>query len=70
MTVWIMYDDSRARLPIAMADSSMGLALKTGANVKTIRSIASRQKHGIIQSGRFACVELGDDDDDYHDLHR
>lgn len=69
MTVWILYDKSRAQLPIAMASSSAELALKTGLNLNTIRSAASKLKHGAIKNARVACVELGDDDDDYHDLH-
>lgn len=63
MRLWVAYDNSPERLPIAWAYSAKELAIKTGARLQTVHSIASRQKAGIFKNAKFAIVEIEDEDD-------
>ena len=58
MKLWILYDDSPARLPLWVADSAVELAKLTGRSEATVRSVASRVKTGEFSNGRFASVEV------------
>lgn len=60
--VWIAYDRTRERLPIAIADSAVGLAKITGAQVSCIRSTAHRIQTGEFEQGQFACVVVEDEE--------
>lgn len=62
MTMWIKYDQSRARLPVAWADSAVKLARITGNNAGRIRSSWSDYKRGVSNDTYYAKVDLPDDD--------
>lgn len=62
-TIWIAYDKSRARLPIAMADSAVKLAKMVGVSDLTVRSIVSRAEMGLYKNPRFAKVEIVEDEE-------
>lgn len=63
MRVWVAYDKSRARLPIAVADSAAELALMVHANKNNVKTMASKLRHGVLNSSRFACVDIEEDED-------
>lgn len=62
MTMWIKYDQSPERLPVAWAGSAVELAALTGNNPGHIRSAWSDYKRGKKKDTCFARVELPDDD--------
>ena len=59
--LWIKYDDSPERLPVCVAESSAELARRTGDNWGNIRSAAHKAHTGKIKNGRYAYVEVEDD---------
>lgn len=60
MKLWVMYDKSPERLPIAVADSAHNLARLVGLKVHTVWSIENRTRHG--ENGCIECVIVDDDD--------
>ena len=66
-TVWVAYDKSKLRLPIASADTSKELARIVGVSVSTVRSEAARFLQGGCtkeKGARFAKIEIEEDEDD------
>lgn len=63
MRLWIAYDDSPERLPKAIADSAIELARQLGVKVQGIKSTAYRVKTGEIHNGKYAYVDMEDNDD-------
>ena len=61
MKLWIMYDNTPARLPIKVADSAVELARYAHRSENTVRSMASRLRSGVYEDSRFAWVEVEDD---------
>jgi hypothetical protein len=66
MKMWIAYDNSRAHLPYAWADSAAELARLLGVNDSTVRSCIHNKKKGACVDSKYACVELEDDDDELY----
>ena len=62
--VWIAYDNSRARLPIAIAPSALQLAKIVGHSYKSIYSYWSKYRRGLVKTTKYAKVYVGGDDDD------
>ena len=62
--MWIAYDDSRARLPVAWADSAAALSRMVGVSDLTIRSTACRGLSGEYGNPKYMKVEVEDEDDD------
>ena len=58
MKIWVMYDNSRARLPVLVTDTAVELAKIAGVSVHSIRSTACRVKSGECTSGRYAVVDV------------
>lgn len=56
--IWIRYDDSPARLPMYVADSSYEMAKKFNVSDTTVRAIAHRVKTGELSHGTYACVDV------------
>lgn len=63
-TMWIAYDQSRARLPYAWTDSAASLAKIVGVSPDTIRAEASRSRNGLLKDGRYARVDFEEDEDE------
>ena len=63
MKVYIAYDNSPARLPVAWADSQAKLARLIGADPSTIGKGIRRFLQGAL-NGHYAVVEVEDDSDD------
>ena len=63
--VWIAYDKKPPHLPVAVANTSYGLADMMGLKEKTIRPEITRWKNGNshYEYERFAMVEVEDDND-------
>ena len=64
-TIWIAYDKSKLRLPIASADTAKELARMTGVSVSTVRSEAARFIQGgctKTKGARFAKIEIEEDE--------
>ena len=70
MKLWVMCDRTKYRLPILVEDSAATLAKKAGVSESTVRSVAFRVMTGEFENGRFECVDIGEMEDDYCDLHR
>ena len=62
MTLWVVYDDSPARLPVAVFESAAEAAKYTGASLATVQSIASRAKHGDKYAWRYARIKVKEDE--------
>ena len=61
MKVWILYDKRPPHLPVKMFRSAVELAEYAGVADATVRSVASRAKHGDSKSYMYACVDLEDE---------
>ena len=61
MTVWVAYAGPEYT-PIAVADSIAELAAMTGANRLFISSSASKLRNGQQKNGKFARVEIDDEE--------
>ena len=57
--VWMEVDTQRNELPLRMADSAEELAALCGVATVTVKTTASRVKHG--QRGRYVKVWIGPD---------
>lgn len=62
--VWVAYDDSKARLPVAMSPSVTELAAIMGVSRSTIESMWSKYRHGKLDTAKYAKVYIGGLDDD------
>ena len=62
--IWVAYDDSRARLPVAIAPNAQALAKIVGMNENTVYSTWSRYQHGELLTAKYAKVHIGDLDDE------
>lgn len=59
MKLYILIDlDDKYEFPLAVVDSPYELAALSGTNVKTVRSLLSKVKHGKIKRSRFVEVEV------------
>lgn len=60
MYVWMEISQDEYELPLAIAENAQELAKKCGASLSTVKSSASRAKHGKQDHGfcRFLQVEL------------
>lgn len=61
--VWVAYDQSRARLPVAIAFTIAELSEKTGVSVKKLLTRWYNYKFGKTKTTRCAKVYIGDDED-------
>lgn len=61
--VWVAYDKSRARLPVAIAFTIAELAKITGVSAKTLMTRWYNYKNGRSKTTRCAKVYIGDDED-------
>ena len=61
--IWIAYDDSKAKLPIAMASSAIKLAEMMGVDQNTVYSVWSRYKSGGLLTAKYARVYVGENYD-------
>lgn len=57
--VWVAYDNSKARLPVAIAESGAELARIMGVSASAVHSTASKLSHGVLAEPRFARVYIG-----------
>lgn len=62
--IWVAYDDSRAKLPIAIAPSALTLAKIVGVSPNTIYSVWSNYQSGRLFTAKYAKVYIGDDEHD------
>ena len=62
MTLWVVYDNSPARLPVAVFESAAEAAEFTGSPISTVQSIASRAKKGDKYAWRFASIKVKEDE--------
>ena len=62
--LWVVYDDSPAKLPIGIFDSAAEAAEFTGSPLATIQSTASRCKRGDRYAWRYARVVLEEDENE------
>jgi hypothetical protein len=62
--IWVAYDNSDARLPVAIAPSVNALSEAVGVNKSTIMSSWSKFIHGQLSEARYAKVYIGGSDDD------
>lgn len=65
--VWIAYDDSRARLPVAIASSAKKLAEMIGVAEGTVVSTWSKYIHGVLSTAKYARVYTGDVEEEEED---
>ena len=61
MKLWVATSRDGYAFPIAVADTAGELARMTGANEKTIRSIAARNKTGQYKEGKYWCIECDEE---------
>ena len=62
--IWVGYDDSRARLPVAIAPSAQALAEIMGVSGNTVYSVWSRFLSGDLSTAKYAKVYIGDNEHD------
>ena len=62
--VWVAYDSTRKRLPVAVAETAAELARIVGATTDAVYCAASKLRSGYIQNARFARVYIGGDEGD------
>lgn len=62
--IWVGYDDSRARLPVAIAPSAQALAKIMGVSDSVVYSVWSRYKSGELSTAKYAKVYIGDAEND------
>ena len=62
--LWVAYDSSRARLPIAVAPSALTLAKMVGVSPNTVYSVWSNYLSGRRSTTKYAKVYIGDDEND------
>lgn len=60
--IWVAYDDSRARLPVAIAPSAQSLAKIMGVSQNTVYSVWSRFLRGVLSTAKYAKVYIGDNE--------
>jgi hypothetical protein len=60
--IWVAYDDSRARLPVAIAPTAQALAEIMGVSVKTVYSTWSKYQSGELKTAKYAKVDIGDNE--------
>ena len=60
--VWVAYDSSRARLPVAIAPSAKELARIMGVSRVTVESDWSHFRHGDRPSAKYAKVYIGEEE--------
>lgn len=70
MKVWIVYEQSRAKLPVAIFETAQEAAEYAGTPLATVRSIASRARRGDPYSWRFAWVQIEEDEDENQDIYQ
>lgn len=59
--VWVAYDNTRAKLPVAIAPTAEILARLVGCSVNTIHSVWSKYQHGKLNTAKYAKVYIGGD---------
>ncbi len=57
--VWVAYDSTGARLPVAIAPTAEILARLVGCSVNTIHSVWSKYQHGKLNTAKYAKVYIG-----------
>lgn len=62
--IWVAYDNSRAKLPVAIAPSAQSLAKIVGVSANTIYSVWSNYLSGRRSTAKYAKVYIGDDEHD------
>ncbi len=62
--VWVGYDSSPARLPIAIASTSGELANKMGVTAGAVETTWSKYRHGKLKTTKYAMVFIDKEDDD------
>ena len=62
--VWVGYDNSDARLPVAIAPTASALAEVMGVKKATVESMWSKFRHGQVSTAKYAKVYIGDVDDE------
>ena len=62
--IWVAYDNTKERLPIATAPSALQLAKIVGHSYKSIYSYWSKYSRGLVNTTKYAKVYVGGDDDD------
>lgn len=62
--VWVAYDSSEARLPIAIAPSAAELGKLIGKKPTTIQSNWINYRKGKLKTPKYAAVYVGGSDDE------
>ena len=62
--IWVAYDKSKARLPVAFAPTAESLAEMMGVSKKTVTGNWHNYRAGRLKTAKYAKVYIGDTDDE------
>lgn len=62
--IWVAYDDSRARLPVAIAPTADELARITGRTRSCVESAWCHYRLGHSKNTKYAKVYIGEEEND------